>query len=115
MVQVPVPAPINAGMLHQIEGQANQLASQPLTVRYGDQAWTLPPEAIANALGYRLVEGKLAVTLNPQRIDPFFANLRVVINKPGVNATLVDQGRANTRFARVSMALGWMKRLLLRR
>ncbi len=93
LVQVPVPAPINAGMLHQIEGQANQLASQPLTVRYGGQAWTLPPEAIANALGYRLVEGQLAVTLNPQRIDPFFANLRAVINKPGVNATLVDDGK----------------------
>ena len=93
LAQVPVPAAIDAGMLRQIEGQANLLASRPLTVRYGDRTWTLPPEAIANALGYRLEDGQLAVTLNAQRLDPFFAELRAVINKTGTNATLVDDGK----------------------
>lgn len=95
LVQVPIPAPITAEMLRQVEGQATTLADRPLTVRYGDRAWTLPPEMIANAIGYKLDSGDLVVALSAARLEPFFAEMRAAIDQPGSSAKLVEgaQGR----------------------
>ena len=89
LAQVPVPAPINAEMLRQVEDQAAAIADTALTVRYADQTWTLSQEAIANALAYRLEDGELVVSLRADRLAPFFAQLRTVIDKPGTGAKLV--------------------------
>jgi vancomycin resistance protein YoaR len=91
MMQVPIPAPITADMLHAVEGQASALADRPLTVRYGDKSWTLPPETIANAIGYQLDNDKsdLVVALSAARLAPFFAELHAAIDQPGASAKLV--------------------------
>jgi vancomycin resistance protein YoaR len=95
MAQVPITAPITAEMLRAVEGQASMLADRPLAVRYGDRSWTLPPETIANAIGYKLDSGELEVALSAARLAPFFAELHAAIDQPGTSAKLVEgaQGR----------------------
>lgn len=97
LAQVAIPAPITAAMLRQVEGQATAIAASPLTLRYGDKTWVLTQETIANALGYRQQEGGLVVALRADRLEPFFAEVRKTVDKPGASARLV--AGANGKYA----------------
>lgn len=89
LAQVAVSAPINQAMLEQVNQQAQAVAAQPLVVHSTDQTWTMDQPTLAAAVAYTLVDGKLTLALNPTRVQPFFATISKVVDKPGGNAKIV--------------------------
>ena len=88
LAQVPVPAPIGAAMLREVEPQARAIAAEPLIVRHNDRTWTLHQTVLASAVAYRLTDGQLVLALDPTPLRPFFDEIGRAVNQPGANAQL---------------------------
>lgn len=93
LAQVPVPAPITAAMLQQMQPQANAMVSQPFVARYQGQTWTIDQATLTNAIAYQMHDGQLVLALDQTRLTPFFAQIGAALTQPGTSAKLTTDAR----------------------
>lgn len=89
LVQRPVGASITADMLRSVLKDAERLVSEPATLKLGTQTWSVTPDLLRPAMGYRRVGDALVVNLAPEPLEPVLAQVVGGVGDPGVNARVV--------------------------
>ncbi len=93
LAQVPVPAPITAAMLQQMQPQANAMVSQPFVASYQGQTWTIDQATLTNAIAYQMRDGQLVLALDQSRLTSFFAQIGAALTQPGTSARLTTDAK----------------------
>lgn len=93
LAQVPVPAPITAAMLQNMQPQANAMVSQPFVAHYQGKDWTIDQAMLTNAISYTLQDGQLVLALDQTRLQPFFDQVAAALTRPGTSAKLTTDAK----------------------
>ena len=104
--QMPVPAPITAAMLQNVQPQVNAMVGQPFVARYEGTTWTIDQATLASAITYRLQDGRLVLALDRARLQPFFAQIGAALTQPGTSATLTTDAKGIYRVVPGTQGVG---------
>ena len=86
---VPVTAAITAADLAAVRVAASAAVGQPLTLRFAGKLWTLGTAALGAALRYQREGDNLILSLRPEPLRAFFAEVGGAIATPPTDATIV--------------------------
>lgn len=89
LAQRPVGASITAAMLRSVLKDAERLVSEPATLKLGTQTWSVTPDLLRPAMGYRREGDGLVVNLAIEPLEPVLAQVVGGVGDPGVNARVV--------------------------
>ncbi len=82
-------APPQVGDASEAAGQAARLTGAPLSLVYGDRAWTLRPADLQAMLAYTIdAEGRLSAGLDKSKLQAWTARLSTDIDRPAQDARL---------------------------
>jgi len=85
-----VTAGITAADLEAIHGAASAAVGQPLTLRFADKRWILGTAALGAALHYRREGGALVLSLQPEPLRAFLAEVGGGIATPPTDAKIAQ-------------------------
>lgn len=89
LVQSPVGANITAAMLRAVLKDTEKLVREPATLQLGTHSWSVSPDQLRAAVGYRRSGDALVVNLTPAPLEPVLAEVVNAVGDPGVNARIV--------------------------
>lgn len=89
LVRSPVAASVSGTMLKAVLKDAERLVGEPAQLRLAGRSWTVTPDLLRPALGYRRAGDALVVDLAVAPLEPVLTEVGSAVGDPGVDARVV--------------------------